>query len=208
MTMVLEANHLEYPRRHYGMDHELYEWTMLTDRSPVAWPGGKLLAVWINVSLQHFPLNPTGKPVKLPGSMAMPYPDLRHYTLRDYGNRVGIYRFLEAFGRFGIKPSFAVNACLAERYPQLLDAVLECDGEILGHSWSMDTPHAGGLDRGDEAALVERSLTTLRERAGSCSLPTPRNCCASTVSSTSATGSTTNCPTAFTREPAICGRCP
>ena len=26
----------------------------------------------------------------------MPYPDLRHYTLRDYGNRVGIYRVMEA----------------------------------------------------------------------------------------------------------------
>ena len=26
--------------------------------------------------------------------MTMPYPDLRHFTLRDYGNRVGVYRVL------------------------------------------------------------------------------------------------------------------
>lgn len=164
--MPLEEIHLEYPMRRYGMDHDRYEWSMLSDRPAVTWPQGKAVAVWFNVSLEHFPLNPSGKPVKLPGSMSMPYPDLRHYTLRDYGNRVGIYRFLEAFARYGVTPSFAINACLAERYPALIDAVVDRAGEILGHSWSMDTPHAGGLERADEAALVARSLEVLRARTG------------------------------------------
>ena len=81
--MTLDAEHLNYAMRRQGMDHDRYTWSMLTDRPSVVWPGGKTLAVWINVSLQHFPLNPRGLPVKLPGSMTMPYPDLRHYTLRD-----------------------------------------------------------------------------------------------------------------------------
>jgi allantoinase len=160
--MTLDATYLEYSKRRYGMDHNRYEWSMLVDRPPVTWPCGKTLALWINVSLQHFPMNPVGNPVKLPGAMSMPYPDLRHYTLRDYGNRVGIYRFLRAFDRYGIKPTFAINAQLAERYPALLDAVLERGDEIIGHSWSMDTPHAGGLELNDEATLVERSLDRLR----------------------------------------------
>ena len=164
--MALERNHLQYPRRAYGMDHDRYEWSMLTDRPPIQWPHGKTLAVWVNVSLEHFPLNPTGKPVKLPGSMTMPYPDLRHYTLRDYGNRVGIYRFLKAFKHFGVQASFALNAELAVRYPALLAALADHGGEVLGHSWNMDTPHAGGLAEADEAALIERSLTTLRAATG------------------------------------------
>lgn len=166
MTVALEAIHIEYSKRRYGMDHDRYEWSMLTDRPAVAWPQGAAVAVWFNVSLQHFPLNPSGKPVKLPGSMTMPYPDLRHYTLRDYGNRIGIHRFLDAFARHGIRPSFAINACLTERYPALIDAVVEHGGEILGHSWSMDTPHAGGLERAAESELVARSLETLRTRTG------------------------------------------
>ena len=48
---------------------------------------------------------PTRKPVKLPGSMTMPYPDLRHYTLRDYGNRVGAFRLLDRFADAGNDPS-------------------------------------------------------------------------------------------------------
>jgi allantoinase len=124
MNMALDPANLEYPLRRYGMDHDRYAWSMLSTRKPVAWPGGKKLALWVNVSLQHFPMNPAGKPVKLPGSMTMPYPDLRHFTLRDYGNRVGIYRFFDAFTRYGIQPTFAINAQLAERYPALLHDVL------------------------------------------------------------------------------------
>ena len=63
--MPLDDAHLQYPKRRPGMDHDRYAWSMLTDRRPVIWPGGKTLAVWVNVSLQHFPLDPVGKPVKL-----------------------------------------------------------------------------------------------------------------------------------------------
>jgi allantoinase len=154
-------DYLQYPMRRRGMDHDRYAWSMLTDRKPIAWPDGKKLAVWVNVCVEHFPLNLAGKPIKLPGGMTMPYPDLRHFTLRDYGNRVGVYRLLDAFEKFGVQPSFAVNACLVERYPQLVQT-LAARGEILGHSWSMDTAHAGGLDEAAEAELIKRSLETLR----------------------------------------------
>ncbi len=160
--MSLGAEHQHYPMRRRGMDHDRYAWSMLTDRPPVVWPGGKTLAVWVNVSLQHFPLNPRGVPVKLPGSMTMPYPDLRHYTLRDYGSRVGIHRFFKAFDRLGVKASYAVNAEVVQRHPELLQHIAERDAEVLAHSWNMDTPHAGGLARDDEAALIARSLDTLR----------------------------------------------
>ena len=83
---------LDYPNRHYGNDHNRYSWSMLTDRAPITWPQGDGLALFVVVPLQFFPLNPQGKPVKVAGNMTMPYPDLRHYTLRDYGNRVGIHR--------------------------------------------------------------------------------------------------------------------
>jgi allantoinase len=168
--MPLDPSYLQYPMRRHGMDHDRYAWSMLTNRPRISWPNGKTLALWVNVSLQHFPLNPRGVPVKLPGSMSMPYPDLRHYTLRDYGNRVGIYRFLDAFAQHGVKATFAINAHLAERAPALLEDVLEhvqkAGAEVIGHSWHMDTPHAGGLPLDEEAALITKSLQTLRAATG------------------------------------------
>jgi peptidoglycan/xylan/chitin deacetylase (PgdA/CDA1 family) len=164
--MALDQVNTRYPMRRYGMDHDRYDWSMLSERAPVQWPDGKKLALWVNVSLQFFPLNPQRKPLSVPGNMTMPYPDLRHFSLRDYGNRVGIYRFLKAFDRYGIRPTFAVNAQLADRQAYLFDAVRERGEEIIGHSWNMDTAHAGGLAQADEAALVARSLDTLQERSG------------------------------------------
>ena len=76
------------------MDHDRYEWSMLTDRPEIIWPENKKLALWVNVCLQFFPINQKGKPFVPTGGLTMPYPDLRHYSLREYGNRVGIYRFL------------------------------------------------------------------------------------------------------------------
>ena len=161
--MSTELDPLTYPMRRYGMDHERYEWSMLGDRKPVQWPGGKTLALWVNVGMQFFPLNPQKKPLSVAGNMTMPYPDLRHYSLRDYGNRVGIQRLLKAFDRYGVRPTFAVNTRLAEREPVLLRQLLERGDEIACHSWSMDTAHAGGLDPAAEAELVKRAVGGLRE---------------------------------------------
>ncbi len=164
--MALDKTYLEYPQRRYGMDHERYAWSMLSDRKTVAWPEGKSLALWININLQFYPLNQQGIPFKVPGGMTMPYPDLRHYSLRDYGNRVGLYRVLKALDSHKLRASFALNTRLAERTPYLVSLLKERGDEILCHGYHMDALHYGGQDREDEAELVKRSLEGLRKLSG------------------------------------------
>lgn len=159
--MTLDATHLVYPHRRYGMDHDRYDWSLLQRRPAVRWPGDKPLAVWINVSLQHFPLDPRAG-IRLPGSMSTPYPDLRHFTLRDHGNRVGAWRLLDALAEAGLTASFAINAALAGRCPELMLAIRESGAEVLGHSWNMDSVHAGDLDEATERELIRRSLGALQ----------------------------------------------
>ena len=162
----LDRNYLHYPHRSYGMDHDRYKWSMLNDRPKVAWPDGKQLALLVNVGLQFFPLNQKGIPFKVPGGMTKPYPDLRHFSLRDYGNRVGIYRFFKAFDKYGIKPTFAVNTRLAERTPYLIDKIKERGDEIMCHGYHMDALHYGGQDRREEAEIIKKSLDGLRKISG------------------------------------------
>jgi peptidoglycan/xylan/chitin deacetylase (PgdA/CDA1 family) len=156
-------SYLNYAHRSYGMDHDHYQWSMLHDRPPVSWPNNASLAIWVNVAVQYFPLNQQGIPFKVPDGMTMPYPDLRHYSLRDYGNRVGIYRFLQAFDKYGITPTFALNTRIAERNPYLLDLLTERGNEILSHGFHMDALHHAEQDLQDETRLVENSLDQLRE---------------------------------------------
>jgi len=164
--MPLDPSYFDYPHRSYGMDHDLYDWSMLADRKPISWPGEAKVALWINVALQYFPLNQEGKPFAPTGGMTTAYPDLRHYTLREYGNRVGIFRLLKAFDQYGVKPTFAVNTQLAERYPYLINKIMDRGDEIICHGWNMDSPHFGGQDKDEEDMLIARSLDGLRKITG------------------------------------------
>jgi len=164
--MTLDPTYLEYPKRRYGMDHDRYDWSMLTDRAPVSWPGGARVALWVNVALEFFPLNQQGKPFPPPGGMTTSYPDLRHFTLRDYGNRIGIVRCLKALDEYGITPTFAINAALVARAPRLVERITARGNEIIGHGWHMDRLLHGELDRAAEAEIIEDSLATLRAATG------------------------------------------
>ena len=121
--MSLDPAYLEYPKRGEGYDHDIYPWSNIHKRAPVRWPDGKRVAIFLCVSLEWFPITPEDEPFRAPGHMVTPYPDYRHYTVRDYGNRVGVWRMLDAFAASGITASFATNAAVAERYPELIAAV-------------------------------------------------------------------------------------
>jgi allantoinase len=162
----LPADYLDYPLRRYGMDHERYDWSMLPERKPVAWPNQARVALWVVPALEWFPLNMAGQPFKPPGAMQTAYPDLRHYTLRDYGNRVGIFRIMKALEKHGIRPTVAVNAAVAVRYPSLIKECTQRGWEIMANGLDMDHLHHGGLAVDDEKKLIDTTLDILRRASG------------------------------------------
>ena len=164
--MTLPQEFFEYTKRAYGMDHDRYEWSMLPTRPKVEWPGGARVALWITVSLEWFPLDCKRHPIHPPGEFAFPYPDMRSYTLRDFGNRVGVYRVMKALDRHGIPATAAINAGVAARYPSLVKACVDKGWEAAGHGMDMGRPHFGGLDQEEEARRVNQSLAILREVSG------------------------------------------
>lgn len=164
--MALDPSYLEYPRRREGYDHDLYDWSSIHDRAPLRWPGDKAVAVWVCVSLEWFPMVPQDTPFRAPGHMVTPYPDYRHYTARDYGTRVGMYRLLDAFAKAGVRASVATNAAIAERYPQLIADIVAGGHEIIAHSTDMNGTIASGLLIEEERALIAQSLDTLERATG------------------------------------------
>lgn len=152
--MPLPDDYLVYDHRAYGMDQSRYAWRPSGQRTPIAWPGGKAVAAMIVVPLEHHMLDPSGKPFKHPGAMVTPYPDLRHYTTRDYGLRVGVFRILKELKASGLKAVFPVNAVLLQRAAPLIHAILEDGHEIAAYGLDTDHIHWGGLDVETETEWV------------------------------------------------------
>ena len=164
--MSLGKDYIEYPRRRRGMDHDLYAWSNLFERPPVDWGKGRKLAVLIVAALEYFPMQPNEGPFRAPGHMVTPYPDLRHYTAREYGTRVGFFRFLKVFESLGIKASVPMNAAIAERYPFIVEQVISGGHEIIGHSMTMNDIQFGGMGRQAEADLIGQSVAVLQRVSG------------------------------------------
>jgi len=164
--MALDKNFLDYPNRKHGMDHDRYLWRNMFDLQPVLLDNDARLAFLVTIPIEFFPLNPSGNPFKAPGSMVTQYPDYRHYSTRDYGNRVGIYRLLKKLETYNIKANIAMNAEVAVRYPQLLQDIIGAGHEIVAHGIDMDTLHYGGIDECTESDQVTQCLKVLRSMSG------------------------------------------
>ncbi|MEZ6002361.1 polysaccharide deacetylase family protein [Hyphomonas sp.] len=158
--MPLPDEYLTYDARKHGMDNDRYGWDPADRRSPMALASGAKAAALLIVPAEFFPLNPPAEPFKHPGAMKTPYPDLRHFTVRDYGNRVGIFRILKELAAEGLHATFVVNAEVARRYSPLMDAIREGGHEIAAHGVSTAHIHHDGLSEADERALIADTRAT------------------------------------------------
>lgn len=152
--MTLGPDYLQYPRRREGYDHDLFGWRNLHTTAKPAWPGGRPLALWPVIVAEFFPLTPADRPFRAPGHMQTAFPDYRHYTARDYGNRIGIFRLLDAFEARGLCATIAMNVAVAERYPALLEAVLRGGHHLLAHATDMNGTIDGSIAPDAEEAII------------------------------------------------------
>ncbi len=157
--MTLRPDYLTYPHRRHGMDHDRYDWRLSINRPRMTWPGDKGIALMIVVPIEHHMLNPSGKPFKHPGAMQTPYPDLRHYTTRDYGNRVGAFRILKELKAAGLKAVFPINGAIVARMAPLIEAIQADGHEIAAYGWDTDSIHWGGIDLDMERRFVAQTRT-------------------------------------------------
>lgn len=158
--MSLDPSCLDYSKRKYGQDMDRHDWRLSKDRPRVDLPGGEQLAVMAVVVCEHHPIDPKKSPFGHPHGMVTPFPDLRHYTSRDYGNRVGVFRILKALRERGLTATFALSADLLDLAPPLVEAILNDGHEIAAAGLNGDAIHHSGLSEAEERERIE----AVRER--------------------------------------------
>lgn len=142
--------------------HGRYDYHPIVGRPDWSWPGGRRLAVYCGLNLEHFAFGEGLGAELAPGG---PQPDVLNYAWRDYGNRVGAWRLLALFDALRLPASVIVNASMYGYAPQLMDAVRARGDEIVGHGWS-NSERQGILPEAGEAALIRRATAEIARHEG------------------------------------------
>lgn len=82
----------------------------------------------------------------------------------EYGANVGVPRLLALLDRAGVKGTFFVPAHTATSFPDTTRAIRDAGHEIALHGYVHETPL--GLDRAEEARLLDVSIARLRSVLG------------------------------------------
>jgi allantoinase len=131
--------------------HGRFDYAGIAHRAGYDWPGGKRLAVYIGLNLEHFSFGDG-----LGASLAppQPQPDVLNYTWREWGNRVGAWRLLEMLDELRLPCAALVNTALLDHCPELVAACAARGDEIVGHGHS-NAQRQGDMEEAQESALLQ-----------------------------------------------------
>ena len=104
------------------MDREFFSYSPIAARPRFKWPGNARVALWVVPNIEHYEYLPGPTRVRNPWPR-MPHPDVLGYSLRDYGNRVGVFRIFDLLDRLRLPVSVALNAALTTHAPQLVHQI-------------------------------------------------------------------------------------
>ncbi|HET6507974.1 MAG TPA: polysaccharide deacetylase family protein [Baekduia sp.] len=153
-----------------AMDNPYTAWSPLRDRRPVRWPGGARVAVCVLLNVEHVEwLPPDGVFVPPSAVRRPPYPrlpDPHEVSPHEYGNRVGIFRLIEALDARSIPASVPIDAASAERYPGIVRRCVDRGWELLGHGLSASRMISGAMSEPEERAYIARSLDAVQRATG------------------------------------------
>ena len=154
---------------HRGMDHDLYHYVPMSERPRLAWPGGAPLALWVVLYFEYWEYDPPENAYRDPryrNLIADFFPDDQTYSIREYGNRIGVFRIMEVLDRYGIKATVAANADACRRYPYLVDEFKKRGWEFAAHGTHATRMITSRMSETEERAFIRESLDAVAEAAG------------------------------------------
>lgn len=151
-----------------------YVFSAITQRGPLKWPNGAKVALIVSLNLEHWDMvkdtdqpyyagGPAILPDTLPGNVA----DFPHYTWREYGQRVGVWRLFETFDQAGVPASCTINAKTALERRPIVDAANDRGWEIVAHNYEQGellSDYANNA--GKERDVILRTLKVYKDVVG------------------------------------------
>ena len=145
-----------------GVTHDHFDWSPIVGRPPIEWPDQRRLAVCVVVSIEYFEAQPPSGTFQTPdGTLWLghrPSPDIPTLSHRAYGHRVGVFRVLDALRLHGIRPTVAIDAISAEKYPFEVEECARSACEFVAHGIAATRVITNALEEDEENAYITTSL--------------------------------------------------
>jgi peptidoglycan/xylan/chitin deacetylase (PgdA/CDA1 family) len=142
--------------------HGRYEYSPIVERPVYDWPGGRRLAFYIGLNIEHFSFGEgLGHTPTAPGKQ----PDVRNFSWRDYGLRVGIWRVFDLLDELGLPACHLMNTSIYDYAPQIPARIRGRDDEFIGHGIT-NSEQQGDYDEAGERALIQDATETFRKHEG------------------------------------------
>lgn len=143
-------------------DHGRYPYSAIHKRSTYEWPNGARLAVTFYDNIEAFAFR-AGLGSDSTGASAPQ--SQRNFAWRDYGNRVGLWAYLDLLDEYGLPGSHNVNSHALELYPDIVERLNARGDEYVGHGRT-NAERQDVLWERDEARLIAESTETIARLSG------------------------------------------
>jgi allantoinase len=142
-----------------------YDFEPFIHRRPVRFPKGERLAILIYVNIEHAPFGTKAAAHAIyPGTMQFS-PDVLNHGWRDYGNRVGLWRIVDAMDRHGFRGTVNLNSDVCREYPQIIR-----EGNDRNWEWGAQGDRNGSvpslMSEDEEREFIHLNLRIIEEATG------------------------------------------
>jgi allantoinase len=140
------------------------DYSPIIDRPKITWPGKARLAFWVAPNVEHYEYMPDFDGQRNPWPRT-PYPDVREYSYRDYGNRVGFWRMADVLDAYNIKCCVSLNLAVLEHFPEIGEAMVKRDWDFMSHG-IYNTRYLNTYTEDQERAFYQDCIATLKRLTG------------------------------------------
>ncbi|MCC6888898.1 MAG: polysaccharide deacetylase family protein [Hyphomicrobiales bacterium] len=142
-----------------------FPYSPIIDRPKLCWPEGAHVALWVIPNVEFFALNEIVPAATGTGGASMPVPDIPSWSVRDYGNRIGIFRIMDVLDRHGIRATAALNSDLCGRHPRIIEEGNRRGWEWMGHNES-NSRRLNAIEPSQERSVIRNCLSTIEQASG------------------------------------------
>jgi allantoinase len=137
-----------------------FPYSPIIHRKKLEWPNGARLALWVIPNIEFFSLAE-----RIPAYPGAKIPDVPNWSARDYGNRIGVFRFMDVFDRYGIRATVALNSDVCIHHPAIIEEGMKRQWEWMGHC-NTNTKRLIDYPEGEELGVVKSTLETIAKSTG------------------------------------------